>query len=113
MAIEATFRPVPRRDQSIDSQECVERLKVLADGTRLAVLRELMAGPLRAGEINERIPVAQNLLSHHLRTLREAGLVTSVRDGKSVCYRLADGVRGRSRRPAIDLGCCKVSFDAE
>jgi ArsR family transcriptional regulator, lead/cadmium/zinc/bismuth-responsive transcriptional repressor len=32
---------------------------------------------------------AENLVSHHLRALRSAGLVTSRRDGKMVVYALA------------------------
>jgi ArsR family transcriptional regulator len=92
-------------------EDCVERLKVLADATRLQVLRELMGGALHVGELNARIPIRQNLLSHHLRTLREAGLVEAQRDGKSVLYALAEGVGQGKRRPAIDLGCCKISFD--
>lgn len=70
----------------------------------------LLAGARNVSEINEHIGVAQNLLSHHLRVLREAGLVISQRDGKGVKYALARGVgRGASTR-AIDLGCCSVKF---
>lgn len=93
------------------ADDCSERLKVLADPTRLQVMRELMGGALHAGAINERIPIPANLLSHHLRKLREAGLVESERDGKSVLYHLAEGVGKSARNPAIDLGCCKISFD--
>jgi DNA-binding transcriptional ArsR family regulator len=33
---------------------------------------------------------AENLVSHHVRTLRSLGLATSRRDGKMVLYRLTD-----------------------
>jgi DNA-binding transcriptional ArsR family regulator len=36
---------------------------------------------------------AENLVSHHLRALRGAGLVTSRRDGKMVLYALAPAGR--------------------
>ena len=44
---------------------------------------------------------AENLVSHHLRQLRSAGLVTSRRDGKMVMYSLTE--RGRDLlRSALD-----------
>ena len=94
----------------LPSQPCVDRLRVLADPTRLQVIHELDTGSLRAGELNDRIPIAQNLLSHHLRVLRDAGLVVSTRDGKSVVYSLARDVRRVRGSLAIDLGCCRVNF---
>lgn len=90
---------------------CAELLKVLADETRLAVMQQLMQGPRHVGEINARLGLEQSLLSHHLKVLREAGLVSSERDGKSVLYRLAAGVEGARKGRAINLGCCLLSFD--
>lgn len=43
--------------------------------------------------------VAQNLVSHHLRQLRTAGLVDSRRDGRLVMYRLTE--RGRALTAAV------------
>ena len=71
-----------------------ERARALADPTRLT----LAAALARADElcvcdlawIAER---PQNLVSHHLRTLRAAGLVVSRRDGKMVLYALTDAGR--------------------
>jgi len=93
------------------SRSCSSLLKVLADETRLAVVERLLDGPKHVGEINEALNVEQSLFSHHLRVLREAGLVTADRDGKQVLYSLADKVRGNPRRRAINLGCCLISFD--
>lgn len=93
------------------SDDCASRLKVLADETRLRVIRQLMRGPRRVAELNAQIRVEQSLLSHHLRVLREAGLVVAERDGKSVRYRLADPVRSTRRGLAVDLGCCRLAFD--
>lgn len=89
---------------------CVRRLKVLADSTRLAVVESLLDGPKRVGELNAALGLDQSLLSHHLKVLREEGLVESTRDGKAVLYRLAPGVEGSRSRKAINLGCCKLSF---
>ena len=74
------------------SNVCATKLAILADPTRLAVLEVLLAGPRNVKEINRHIPIAQNLLSHHLRVLRDAELVISRRAGKAVCYSLAEGV---------------------
>lgn len=89
---------------------CADRLKVLADETRLAVLRQLLGGPKRVGELNEGIGIEQSLLSHHLRVLRDAGLVMASRDGKAVLYRIAPGVTTARKGHAVDLGCCLLAF---
>ena len=94
-----------------EADACASVLKVLADETRLAVVEQLMDGPKHVGEINEALDVEQTLLSHHLRVLRDAGIVTSERDGKQVLYALAKNVQGNRRGRAINLGCCKISFD--
>ena len=91
--------------------DCAAVLKVLADPTRLAVVRQLMSGPQQVNQINEPLQLEQSLLSHHLKVLREAGLVESQRDGKAVLYRLAPGVSARKTGQAINLGCCLLSFE--
>lgn len=95
----------------MSTDPCAERLKVLADRTRLDVLRQLLAGPRHVGEIHDELGTEPSLLSHHLRVLREAGLVECERDGKAVLYRLAPGVRKGSSKQAIDIGCCSLRFD--
>jgi len=89
---------------------CAELLKVLADETRLSVLRQLMKRPKHVGEINATLGIEQTLLSHHLRILREAGLVVTQRDGKAVLYSLAPEVEDLHSGKAINLGCCMLSF---
>ena len=90
---------------------CASLLKVLADETRLAVVRQLIDGPKHVGEINEFLGLEQSLLSHHLRILRESGLVNSERDGKAVLYSLAPEFQVSTKGEAINLGCCLISFD--
>ena len=90
---------------------CVSKLKALADGTRLAVMEALMDGPQRVGELGERLGVEQSLLSHHLRVLRELGLIQAERVGKSVVYGLAPETGGSGDERALDLGCCRLSFE--
>lgn len=90
---------------------CSDRLKVLADPTRLRVVQELMVGPRHVAEINEAVRIEQSLLSHHLRVLRDSQLVLAERDGKAVLYRLAPEVSVEEDARAISLGCCVLSFE--
>lgn len=87
---------------------CAERLRVIGTDVRLEVLRQLGAGPKRVGELLALLQIEQSLLSHHLRVLRQHGLVRAERSGNAVRYRLA-GRRGTTR--VIDVGCCTVRFE--
>lgn len=93
------------------ARDCASKLKVLAEPTRLAVMETLMDGPKYVGQINGELEIDQSLLSHHLKVLRDAGLVETLRDGKSVLYGLAADVRRRRADRMLDLGCCKLAFD--
>jgi ArsR family transcriptional regulator len=67
----------------MDEQNLTEAaavLKALADPNRLRIFNLLMQGDSCNGELNERLGLPANLLSHHLRVLREAGLVRSRHD---------------------------------
>jgi len=91
-------------------ESCAGILKVLADETRLAAVRLLMDGPRRVGALNDDLDVEPTLLSHHLRVLREAGLVEARRIGKAVEYRLSESVDSRRRGRVLELGCCRLDF---
>ena len=90
---------------------CVQKLKVVADTTRLAVLEILMEGPKHVGELNAVLKLEQSLLSHHLKILREEGFVRATRDGKAVLYYLAPAIQPANAGKSIDLGCCLLSFN--
>lgn len=93
-------------------KSCADFMKLLADETRMAVVQQLLAGPRHVHEINVDLKIDPTLLSHHLRVLREAGLVVAEREGKSILYRLAPAVRPAQRRRAVDFGCCQLSFNS-
>ena len=67
-----------------------------------------MKGPQQVGQINEQLGLDQSLLSHHLKVLRDAGLVQATRRGKCVVYDLAPEVAGSEQ--SLDLGCCALTF---
>ncbi|MGY1842783.1 ArsR/SmtB family transcription factor [Modestobacter sp. SYSU DS0875] len=71
------------------STSAAERAKALGDPTRLRVAAALAAGgELCVCDLAWVTELAQNLVSHHLRRLRAAGLADARRDGKLAMYRL-------------------------
>lgn len=67
----------------------VNRLSALAQESRLLVFHRLVeAGPegLAAGEISEELDIPAPTLSFHLKDLRQAELVSSTREGRSIIY---------------------------
>ena len=94
-----------------DPQEgCADILRALGDATRLGVLQALLEKPLHVNDLMEKLKVEQSLLSHHLKVLRDAGLVQATRDGKAVLYQVAPGIAGAQENQCIDLKCCQVVF---
>lgn len=64
-------------------------LKAVSDPTRLEML-DLLSSEVRCNcHFQEHLDLAPNLLSYHLRVLREAGLIVGTRRGRWVDYRLA------------------------
>jgi ArsR family transcriptional regulator len=67
----------------------VRLLQALADPVRLAIVRQLAEMPeVCACDFTSCCDVSQPTVSHHLRVLREAGIVRSERRGTWVFYRL-------------------------
>ena len=79
-------RPLPARDQ----QRLVTAFKALADGTRVEILRLVgaQAGPICVCDIVDRFDLAQPTISHHLKVLREAGLLRTSKVGIWAFYEL-------------------------
>ena len=76
---------------------CADILKAIGDATRLQVLQVLLNGPLHVNDLQEKLGTEQSLLSHHLKVLREAGLVESTRRGTWAFYRLVPEALGALR----------------
>lgn len=73
----------------MEKSDAVAALAALAQDNRLDVFRLLVqAGPegLAAGTVAERLSLAPNTLSFHFDRLRQAGLITVTRDGRSLIY---------------------------
>jgi ArsR family transcriptional regulator len=70
------------------SQASNSVFKALADPTRREILHLLRKEEMTAGELAERFEMSKPTLSHHFAVLREAGLVTSRREGQTIWYAL-------------------------
>ena len=77
----------------------VALLSAVADPVRWTVLHHLaLRGETCVCDLQEGVSVPPNLLSYHLKVLRDAGLVTTARRGRWVEYSLAPWAADRLRR---------------
>lgn len=76
--------------RNMESLDAINALGSLAQLTRLEVFRLLVRhepDDMAAGDIARQLGVPANTLSTHLAVLARAGLVTSIRQGRSIIYR--------------------------
>ncbi len=73
-----------------DLIEMAELFKAFCDSTRIKILCLLFDGERCVQEISDATGVSQSAVSHQLRILKQARLVRNRRQGKQVCYSLAD-----------------------
>ena len=72
----------------MDLEAKVDVLKALADPYRLEIL-ELLSPEIRCScHLQDQLDIAPNLLSYHLKVLREAGLIEGARRGRWIDYAL-------------------------
>ena len=91
-------------------------MRALGDETRLKIMESLLAQEKCVSELVAEVGKQQPHVSHHLRILREAGLIEGIREGQRVCYRVSPSIQRQLkdiRQQAIDLGCCRISFPVE
>jgi len=62
----------------------------LADPKRILILYALHEKPRNVNELVELLELSQPMVSRHLKVLRERGMVTTIRYGTTVEYRIAD-----------------------
>ena len=83
------------------SIDTVEFAKALADETRQKIMAMCCCQTVSVGDIVDALDVAQPTVSHHLKVLKNAGLVRSVRQGKQVLYTID--------QQRLAQGCCQVA----
>jgi ArsR family transcriptional regulator len=86
-----------------DKIDTVKFAKALADETRQKIMSLCCCQMLSVGDIVDALDVAQPTVSHHLKILKEAGLVHVERRGKRVFYTL--------NQERLAQGCCRVAED--
>ncbi|MGQ9655991.1 MAG: ArsR/SmtB family transcription factor [Thermodesulfobacteriota bacterium] len=71
-------------------QSLAALFRAMGDLSRLKVLLYIMEGPRNVSEIVRFLEMKQSLVSHHLKILRQCGLVMARRNGPFVSYCLAN-----------------------
>jgi ArsR family transcriptional regulator len=88
------------------------RFRALGDETRLRLLEILAAGERCVADLMEALGLGQSLVSHHLRALREAGLVTVRRDGRWVYYTISESALASVRLTVYELEPLRAAMQA-
>ncbi|MEU8976827.1 metalloregulator ArsR/SmtB family transcription factor [Streptomyces monashensis] len=78
------------RLETVGAADVAATLQALATPSRLRILARLQEGPCAATELADAVGMEQSACSHQLRLLRNLGLVTTERRGRSVIYALYD-----------------------
>lgn len=71
--------------------DLAELFKVFGDTTRIKILYVLFKSEMCVCDIADALGMTQSAISHQLKVLKQARLVKSRREGKSIIYSLADG----------------------
>ncbi|MCP4748766.1 MAG: winged helix-turn-helix transcriptional regulator [Desulfobacteraceae bacterium] len=72
-------------------RDFVKIMKALSDSNRVKMVKILQHRVMCVCEIQESLGLAQSTVSKHLKILEEAGLITFLKEGPWVNYRIADG----------------------
>ncbi len=67
-----------------------ELFRAFSDTSRVRLLSALSQAELNVGVLAKTVGISESAVSHHLRGLRQMGLVTARRDGKEVYYSIED-----------------------
>lgn len=82
--------PPPPSEMEQSAQAAAAYLKTLAHEGRLMILCHLGGGEKAVGELEQLLGIRQAAVSQMLARLREEGLVSTRREGKTIYYSLAD-----------------------
>ena len=79
------------------------RFRALGDETRLRILEQLGSGERSVSDLMVLLDIGQSLMSHHLRILREAGLVVDRREGRWIHYSIAEAALAACRLAMYEM----------
>lgn len=72
----------------VGDRRTLSRLRAIADERRFRILSLLASGERCVCDLQDALEIGQSLLSFHLKTLKDAGLVTDRREGRWIYYAL-------------------------
>lgn len=98
-SIEKLMRHFPAAEEF---QELAEVFRQLSDGSRLRIFWILSHGEACVTNLSAMVEMSSPAVSHHLRLLKEAGLITSRREGKEVYYRAVDATKTKLLHDALE-----------
>ena len=75
----------------VSNQRLATVFHALSDETRLAIVKRLAGGERCVCDLQDLLDAAQSRLSYHLKTLKDAGLISDRKDGRWVHYSLVAG----------------------
>lgn len=87
---EIIHRVQPEMPEEEKLYDLAELFKIFGDTTRIRILYVLFEAEMCVCDIAEVLKMTQSAISHQLRLLKQAKLVKSRREGKTVYYALAD-----------------------
>ncbi|MDE6951641.1 MAG: metalloregulator ArsR/SmtB family transcription factor [Lachnospiraceae bacterium] len=85
--VEKVNKEMPKEEELYD---LAELFKVFGDSTRIRILFVLFEAEVCVCDLAEVLHMTQSAVSHQLKILKQAKLVSARREGKSVFYALAD-----------------------
>ncbi len=97
----------------LKNKDSAELFKALADRIRLDILHSLFKDEKCVTDLMSELNLTQSHVSHHLKILKTAGLISSVREGHKIFYQLCPQVKSslnESQQQTLQLGCCEVKF---
>ena len=83
-------------------QHLAEVFQQLSDGTRLRIFWILSHGEVCVANLSAPLGMSSPAVSHHLRLLKNAGLITSRREGKEVYYRAKEATKTQLLHDALE-----------
>ena len=83
----------PKPSSSLDEHTAAhvaELFRSFSDTSRVIILSVLTEREVNVGSLADLVGISELAISHHLRSLRQLGLVQTRRDGKEIFYRVED-----------------------
>ncbi len=90
---------IPSEDDAIDAAQLFSQL---SSSTRIRLLSMLALDDLCVCELADALKISQPAVSHHLRLLRQSGVVRFKKVGKQVIYHISEGRMGMLTRHIIN-----------